>query len=112
MNKDDAVVSLIKRGFDAVNSSGVVIVRYSGGSYAECLSKVRQVISEIGYNSSWGVVYKGENREASEVAALSPDETKAVLDGPVTDSVGDAIEKDTASVVSEDAVQFEQLSFF
>ena len=55
MSKDEAVSKLIGKGFDAVYSEGVVVVRYKSGMYAEVRTLVKNALTDIGYNESWGV---------------------------------------------------------
>ena len=57
--KDIVVQKLCQKGCDAYNENGVVMVRISAGNQ---YSTIKQMIEELEYASSWGVVLTKENK--------------------------------------------------
>ena len=57
--KDIVVQKLYQKGCDAYNENGVVMVRIPAGNQ---YSTIKQMIEELEYASSWGVVLTKENK--------------------------------------------------
>ena len=60
MEKDEIVGKLREQGFDAVNISGVVTVRFIEGASYEARQKVSAALQRLGYDKSWGIIGKGK----------------------------------------------------
>lgn len=58
--KDIVTQKLRQQGCDAYNENGIIMVRIPAGNQ---YSKVKQMIEDIGYTSSWGVVLIKENKD-------------------------------------------------
>ena len=58
--KDIVVQKLLQKGCDAYNENGIVMVRIPAGNQ---YSKTKQIIEDIGYTSSWGVIIKKEENK-------------------------------------------------
>ena len=60
MSKEEAVIFLKENGYNAELESGVVTVTLSKDEYekhAKYEKKIKKLLSENGYHSSWGVRY-------------------------------------------------------
>ncbi len=57
--KDIVTQKLRQRGCDAYNENGVIMVRIPAGNQ---YSKIKQMIEELEYTSSWGVVLIKEGK--------------------------------------------------
>ena len=58
ISKDDAVQALIKKGYEAVNANGVVVVHCFASEMSETSAAVKEFLKNIGYKSSWGITGK------------------------------------------------------
>lgn len=61
MEKDEVVQVLCKKGYQAVNDRGVILI-YTEDFSPKAEKNIRSVLSEIGYNSSFGIVGKGQGK--------------------------------------------------
>ena len=98
MYKDDVVKELINKGFDAVNSSGVVIVRYSSGMYADFRTNVGSVLRDLGYRGSWGLASTGSVAKEHFSADIEAASAEASLDAS-DDMCGITIDTETGQLV-------------
>ena len=58
MSKEECVTKLSNLGYKVDLESGVVMITIENG---KLLKTVKNTLTEIGYNASWGVRVKGEN---------------------------------------------------
>ncbi len=75
MEKDAAVKFLLDKGIHAYNERGIVMIDLKESTHTE--SSVRKLLKDIGYDSSFGIIKKGngtsrplEKEEQMPVSAL------------------------------------------
>lgn len=57
MEKDKAVKLLCEKGLHAYNDHGIVMIALKDSTHSE--SSIKQLLKEIGYDSSFGIIGKG-----------------------------------------------------
>lgn len=112
MKKDEAASALVRQGFDAINSEGVVIVRYTAGDYQDIAARAKKAIGMLGYEGSWGVICKGRAKtdKQEDTALPAYDDTEDMSFDAEEDTGTFNEDLFVASDGGED-VQFGQLSF-
>ena len=58
MEKDAAVKIICEKGLHAYNDHGIVMIALKDSTYSE--SSIKKLLSEIGYDSSFGIIGKGK----------------------------------------------------
>ncbi len=101
MEKDEVTSFLRKKGYDAVNDRGVVMIKLP--VYSKSAEKaIRELFKEVGYSSSFGIVTSKDALNLQEDTDVSPDEE--ALEETASVDVAEVVEEAVAKKQDMEAV--------